>query len=145
MGRLLGIDYGTKRIGVAVTDPLNIFASPLATVRNHEFEEFLSGYLKEQTIDALVVGYPVKMNNQPGNTVKYVDPFIRRLEKLFPEIPVYRVDERFTSRMAFRAMIDGGLKKKDRMDKGRIDRMSAAIILQSFLEKKIKVKYDPAK
>ncbi|HNR41424.1 MAG TPA: Holliday junction resolvase RuvX [Bacteroidales bacterium] len=142
MGRLLGIDYGTKRIGLAVTDPLNIFASPLATVPNHEFEEYLSGYLKEQSIDAFVVGYPVKMNNQPGDTVRYVDPFIRRLGKLYPGIPVHRVDERLTSRMAFQAMIGGGLKKKDRMNKGIIDKLSAAIILQSFLEKKIKVKGD---
>lgn len=137
MGRLLGIDYGRKRIGLAVTDPLNIFASPLMTVSSHQFESFITDYLKKEIIDAFVVGYPVKMNNQPGDTVNYVDPFIKKLEKSFPGIPVHRVDERFTSQMAFRTMIDGGMKKKDRQNKGIIDKISAAIILQSFLERKL--------
>lgn len=137
MGRLLGIDYGRKRIGLAVTDPLNIFASPLITVPSHQFESFITDFLKKEIIDAFVVGYPVKMNNQPGDTVNYVDPFIKKLEKSFPGIPVHRVDERFTSQMAFRTMIDGGMKKKDRQDKSTIDKISAAIILQSFLERKV--------
>ncbi|NMC37925.1 MAG: Holliday junction resolvase RuvX [Bacteroidales bacterium] len=137
MGRILGIDYGRKRIGVAVTDPLNIFASPLMTVPSHQFESFLSDYLRKETIDAFVVGYPLKMNNQPSDTVNNVDPFIKRLEKSFPGIPVHRVDERFTSQMALRAMIEGGMKKKDRQEKSNIDKISAAIILQSFLERNI--------
>ena len=136
MVRLLGIDYGRKRIGVAVTDPLNIFASPLLTVPSHQFDSFINDYLKKETIDAFVVGYPVKLNNQPGDTVNYIDPFIKKLEKSFPGIAVHRVDERFTSQMAFRTMIDGGIKKKDRQDKGTIDKISAAIILQSFLDRK---------
>jgi putative Holliday junction resolvase len=136
MGRLLGIDYGTKRIGLAVTDPLNIFASPLITVKNHEFYSFLSDYLKTESIDAFVIGYPVQMNNQPSESVKYIDPFIRKLEKEFPGKPVHRIDERFTSQIAFKAMIDGGVKKNDRRDKAMIDRTSAAIILQSFLDNK---------
>jgi putative Holliday junction resolvase len=138
MGRLLGIDYGRKRIGLAVTDPLNIFASPLSTVPSHQFDSFITDYLKKETIDAFVVGYPVKMNNQPSDTVNYIDPFIRKLEKSFPGIPVHFVDERFTSQMAFRTMIDGGVKKKGRQDKSTIDKISASIILQSFLERKSK-------
>jgi putative Holliday junction resolvase len=137
MGRLLGIDYGTKRIGLAVTDPLNIFASPLKTIQNHEFDSFLSDYMKTESIDAFVIGYPVQMNNKPSESVKYIDPFIRRLEKKFPGKPVHRIDERFTSQMAFKAMIAGGVKKNDRRDKSTIDRTSAAIILQSFLDNKI--------
>lgn len=137
MGRLLGIDYGRKRIGVAVTDPLNIFASPLLTVPSQQFESFLTDYLKKETIDAFVIGYPVKMNNQPSDTVKFIDTFIRRLEKSFPGIPVHCADERFTSQMALRTMIEGGMKKKDRQDKSTVDKISAAIILQSFLERKI--------
>jgi putative Holliday junction resolvase len=136
MGRLLGIDYGTKRIGLAVTDPLNIFASPLRTIKTHEFDAFLADYLKIESIDAFVIGYPVQMNNKPSESVKYIDPFIRKLEKEFPCKPVHRIDERFTSQIAFKAMIDGGVKKNDRRDKAMIDRLSAAIILQSFLDNK---------
>ena len=136
MGRLLGIDYGTKRIGLAVTDPLNIFASPLRTIKTHEFDAFLSDYLKIESVDAFVIGYPVQMNNKPSETVKYIDPFIRKLEKEFPGKPVHRIDERFTSQIAFKAMIDGGVKKNDRRDKAMVDRTSAAIILQSFLDNK---------
>ena len=136
MGRLLGIDYGTKRIGIAVTDPLNIFASPLITIKNHDFYSFLSDYLKNESIDAFVIGYPVQMNNQPSESVRYIDPFIRKLEKEFPGKPVHRIDERFTSQIALKAMIEGGVKKNDRRDKAMIDRTSAAIILQSFLDNK---------
>lgn len=136
MGRILGIDYGKKRIGLAVTDPLKIFASPLATVSTKEFPDFLNEYLKKEVIDAFVVGYPLQMNNTPSESVKYIDPFIRRLERSFPGKTVYRADERFTSSIAFRAMIDGGVKKKGRQDKAMIDRISASVILQSFLDKR---------
>jgi len=135
MGRIIGIDFGIKRIGLAVTDPLHMFASPLATVNSAEFDDFLKNYLKTEEIDAFVVGYPVQMNNTPSEIVKYLDPFIRRLERSFPGKPVYRADERFTSRIAFRAMIDGGVKKKGRQDKAMIDRISASLILQSFLDR----------
>jgi putative Holliday junction resolvase len=138
MGRILGIDFGTKRIGLAVTDPLQIFASPLKTVRTHDFESFIQEYVKSEPIDQFVIGYPVKLNNQPSNSVEYIDPFIKKLKKLFPEIPVNKVDERFTSGMALKTMIDGGVKKKDRMDKSMVDKISAAIILQSFIEKRSK-------
>jgi len=139
MGRILGIDYGRKRIGLAVTDPLQIFASPLNTVSTYEFESFLEEYLKYEHIESFVVGYPVHMNNKPSKSVKDIDPFIRRLEKLYPGRPVHRVDERFTSIMAFRTMIDGGVKRKERRDKAMIDKISASIILQSFLDKRQKL------
>ncbi len=138
MGRVLGIDYGNKRIGLAVSDPLNIFASPLKTIPAHDFFGFIEEYAKKESIDAFVIGYPVQMNNQPSESVKYIDPFIRRLQKSYPGITLHLVDERFTSRIAQKAMIDGGLKKNKRKDKGIVDRTSAAIILQSFLDKKVK-------
>jgi putative Holliday junction resolvase len=133
MGRILAIDYGKKRIGLAVTDPMQMIASPLTTVLVHEFEAFIQDYLKTQQVDIIVIGYPTDMNNLPSESVKYINPFIRRLKKLFPDKPVHLVDERFTSKMALRAMIDGGMKKKDRRDKAAVDKISAAIILQSFL------------
>ncbi len=135
MGRLLGIDYGTKRIGLAVTDPLRIFASPLNTIRTGEFDSFIVDYLKSEDIDAFVIGYPVKMNNQPSESVNYINPFIRKLRKSFPGIEVHLIDERFTSQMALQTMIDGGVKKEGRQDKAMIDKISASIILQSFLDK----------
>jgi len=136
MGRIIGIDYGTKRIGLAVTDPLMIFASPLKTVRTHEFDDFISEYSKTEIIVEFVIGYPVKMNNQASNPVKYIDPFIKKLIKMFPDKPVHKVDERFTSGMAMQTMIEGGVKKKDRRNKTMVDKISAAIILQSFLDRR---------
>ncbi len=137
MGRILGIDCGKKRIGLAVTDPLGIFASPLETVNIQEFDRFVDNYQKTEVIDEFVIGYPVQMNNKPSESVKYIDPFIRRLKKRFPGKPVHMADERFTSQMAFRSMIDGGMKKKGRQDKSVVDKVSAAIILQSFLDRKL--------
>ena len=136
MGRILGIDFGTKRIGLAVTDPLQIFASPLKTVKNSEFDDFIKEYLKTESIDEFVIGYPVKLNNKASESVKYINPFIRKLEKAFPGKPVHLVDERFTSEMALRTMIEGGVKKKERMDKAMVDKISASIILQSFLDRR---------
>ena len=135
MGRILGIDYGKKRIGLAVTDPLKIFAFPLNTVIVQEFDTFIDEYLKTEQVDAFVVGYPVQMNNKPSESVKYLDPFIRKLKKRFPGKAVHLVDERFTSKIAFRAMIEGGIKKERRKDKKIIDKVSASLILQSFLYK----------
>jgi len=134
MGRILGIDFGRKRIGLAVTDPLQIFASPLNTVRTHEFESFLNDFLKKEQIDAFVIGYPVQMNNKPSESVKDINSFIKKLEKTFPGKTIHFVDERFTSQIALRTMIDGGVKKRDRQDKSMVDRISASIILQSFLD-----------
>jgi putative holliday junction resolvase len=137
MGRILGIDYGTKRIGLAVTDPLQIFASPLTTVSPNEFDSFLEGYLKNEEVDAFVIGYPVQMNNLASEAVRYINPFIKKLRKSYPEKEIHLADERFTSQMALRTMIDGGVKKKDRQDKSLVDKISASIILQSFLDNKI--------
>jgi putative Holliday junction resolvase len=140
MGRILGIDYGTKRIGLAVTDPLGIFASPLNTIKANEFDKFITDYLQTEDIDAFVIGYPVKMNNLPGTPVNYINPFIRKLKKSFPGRDIHLIDERFTSKIAFKTMIDGGVKKKDRKEKGMIDKISASIILQSFLDNRSFIK-----
>jgi putative holliday junction resolvase len=134
MGRIIGIDYGSKRIGLAVTDPLQIFASPLITIGPGEFDNFMEGYLKTKEVEAFVIGYPVQMNNQPSASVTYINPFIKKLKKTYPEKHIYLVDERFTSQMAIRTMIDGGVKKKERQDKSMVDKISASIILQSFLD-----------
>lgn len=136
MGRIIGIDYGNKRIGLAVTDPLGIFASPLDTVNEKEFYKFIDDYMKSEQVDAFVIGYPVQMNNKPSESVKFIDPFIIKLKKRFPEKPLHLVDERFTSQIAFRTMIDGGVKKKERQNKKMVDRISASIILQTFLDKR---------
>jgi putative holliday junction resolvase len=136
MGRILAIDYGTKRIGLAITDPLKIFASPLNTIGTNEFDSFITDYLKTEEVDEFVIGYPVKMNNQPSETVNYINPFIKKLEKKFPEKHINLIDERFTSQMALRTMIDGGVKKKKRQDKSMVDKISASIILQSYLDKR---------
>jgi putative Holliday junction resolvase len=134
MGRIIGIDYGTKRIGLAVTDPLQIFASPLDTVDPSGFFAYIENYLKVEIIDAFVIGYPVQMNNKPSESVNQINPFIRKLEKTFPGKTIHLADERFTSQMALRTMIDGGVKKSDRRDKSLVDKISASIILQSFLD-----------
>ena len=136
MGRRIGIDYGLKRIGLAVTDPLQIFASPLITIGPAEFDNFIVDYLRTNEIDAFVIGYPVQMNNQPSESVVYINPFIKKLKNKYPEKHIYLADERFTSQMAFRTMIEGGVKKKNRQDKSMIDKISASIILQSFLDNK---------
>jgi putative Holliday junction resolvase len=134
MGRILGIDYGNKRIGLAVTDPLQMFASPLITIGPAEFEKYIDEYLRTEKIEAFVLGYPRQLNNQPSESVKYIDPFIKKLKKKYPDITIHCVDERFTSQMALRSMIDGGVKKGNRQDKSMIDRISASIILQSWLD-----------
>ena len=134
MGRIIGIDYGKKRIGLAVTDPLQIFASPLDTVKPEEFYRFIDNYLKTEAIDAFVVGYPVQMNNKPSESVNQINPFIKKLRRTFPGKQIHLVDERFTSQMALQTMIDGGVRKNDRRDKALVDKISASIILQSFLD-----------
>ena len=136
MGRILGIDYGRKRVGLAVTDPLKIFASPLNTISAHDIDNFIADYMASEEVEAFVIGYPVKLNNEPSESVKYINPFIRKLKIRFPGVPVHLVDERFTSQMALKTMIEGGLKKKERQNKSIIDMISASIILQSFLDRK---------
>jgi putative holliday junction resolvase len=140
MGRILAFDYGKKRIGLAVTDPMQIISSPLTTVGPFEIERFLQDYLKKEIVDEFVIGYPVQMNNKPSDSVKYIDPFIKRLGKLFPGKPLHLVDERFTSKIALQSIIDGGVKKKKRRDKKLADKISASLILQAFLEKKAFIK-----
>lgn len=140
MGRIIGIDYGKKRMGLAVTDPLQMFASPLTTIAPAEFDNFMTDYLLNERVEAFVIGYPRQMNNLPSESVKYIDPFIRKLKKSYPEIPVHYADERFTSRIALRSMIEGGVKKEDRKNKSMVDRISASIILQSFLDTRSNMK-----
>ena len=134
MGRIIGIDYGTKRVGVAVTDPLHMLASGLITVGSHEILDFLSDYMLKEKVDAIVLGLPKKMNNTDSESLQYIRQFETALNRRFPGLPVIWIDERFTSHLAMDAMIRGGMKKKDRQVKGNLDKISAAIILQTYLE-----------
>ncbi len=136
MGRILAIDYGRKRVGLAVTDPLQIIASPLETVHSKDVIQFLKDYDLAEGIESFVLGMPMNLNNQPTDATADAQQFERLLKKHFPEKAVNLQDERFTSKMAMAAMIAGGMKKKDRREKGNVDKISAAIILQSFLESK---------
>ena len=135
MGRLIGIDYGRKRVGIAVTDPGQMIASGLTTVGAHEIFDFIRDYTAKEKVDAFIVGLPKQMNNQPSESAGFVNSFVTGLSRKFPNIPVHMVDERFTSKMAVRAMIDGGLKKKQRQNKALVDSISAALILQSYMER----------
>ena len=117
MGRILGIDYGQKRVGIAVSDPLHLFAIPLQTVTINKVTDFLKKYVEEQPVTTFVVGYPKNLNNTPSDNAPRVMAFVTHLNRIFPDIPVVLADERFTSKMAFQAMIDGGMKRKDRQNK----------------------------
>jgi putative holliday junction resolvase len=136
MGRIMAIDYGRKRVGIAVTDELQLIANGLTTVAAHEIFSFLKLYFQKEKVDEIVVGEPRQMNNQPSESLKFIVPFLNRLKKEFPEISIEREDERFTSKMAFQTMIDAGLKRKDRQNKELVDTISATIILQSYLNRK---------
>ena len=136
MGRILAIDYGSKRVGLAVTDPMQIIATALDTIHSKDVIQFLKDYDATETIESFVLGMPKKLDGTDTNATKLVEQFHHLLKKHFPQKPVYLHDERFTSKMALDAMISGGSKKKDRRQKGNIDKVSAAIILQSFLESK---------
>ena len=136
MNRTIGIDYGSARVGVAASDPLGIFASPLETVPSAKIIEYLQKYASAETIERFVVGYPLNLNGAPAQCASDVDKFITRLQKAFPDVPVALEDERFTSVLAHRAMIDGGMKKSDRRDKNSVDKISAAIILQGYLDRR---------
>jgi len=133
MGRIMAIDYGRKRTGIAVTDELQLIANGLTTVASHEIFTFLKSYILKEEVDAFVVGEPRQMNNQPSESLKYIIPFVNRLKKEYPDKIVEMVDERFTSKMAFQTMIDAGLKKKDRQNKALVDTISATLILQSYM------------
>lgn len=130
----MAIDYGRKRVGLAVTDPLRLIATGLDTVPSAEVLGYLKNYLLREKVDLFVVGYPRQMNNQFSDAVKDIDPFIAKLKREFPDVPVEIADERFTSKIAQRAMLEGGLKKSDRRDKEIVDKISAVIILQTFME-----------
>jgi len=136
MGRIVALDYGQKRTGIAATDPLQMIANSLTTVPSSEVISFLVSYVSREQVDSFVVGYPRQMNNSPSEAVKYIDPFIALLKKNFPDKEIFLADERFTSKMAVQTMVMGGVKKKDRQNKALIDAISATIILQSFLEQK---------
>ena len=134
MSRILAIDYGKKRTGVAVTDVLQIIANGLATVPTHQLMDFILGYVGKEPVERILVGHPKQMNNEESENMCRIVPFVNLLKKKLPHIPVEYVDERFTSVLAHRAMRDGGLKKKDRQNKALVDEISATIILQSYLE-----------
>ena len=141
MGRLLAIDFGRKRVGIAVTDPLQIIANGLTTVASGDVYQFLTDYLAKETVDKFVVGLPKTMKNEESESMKYIKPFVAGLRKRFPTIPVEMYDERFTSVIAHRTMLEGGLKKKDRQNKALVDEVSATIILQSYMESKNNIKF----
>lgn len=133
MGRVLAIDYGTKRCGLAVTDTLRIAASPLTTVHPKDLLDFLSDYISREEVDVLVVGEPIRLSGELSAVEMEIRGFIKKFIKAFPHIPVERENEQYSSKMASQAMVMGGMKKKDRQKKGNLDKVSAAIILQSYL------------
>jgi len=134
MSRLLAIDYGAKRTGIAVTDPLQIIATALDTVRTHDLMDFLKKYSQTESIEAFIVGMPRRLDNTDTDNTPRVVSFVKALKKSFPDIPIHTHDERFTSSMALQSMIASGTKKSDRREKGNIDKISATIILQSYME-----------
>jgi len=134
MGRIMGIDYGRKRTGVAVTDPLQIIAGNLATVPTHTLIQYIKDYVARESVDRIVIGQPSQLNGEPSESMKYITPFVNRLRKELPDMPVVMYDERFTSTIAHQAMIDGGMKKSDRRDKSRVDAIAATIILNDYLQ-----------
>jgi putative holliday junction resolvase len=134
MGRILAIDYGTKRTGLAVTDPLKIISTALGTVETPMLIEFLKNYFLKEPVDEVVIGMPKQLNNQDSATAPAVRQFVEDFKKNFPDKPIHLADERFTSALAQRAMIDGGMRKKQRQVKGNVDMISATLILQAFME-----------
>lgn len=136
MGRVLAIDYGKKRTGIAVTDPLQIIAGGLCTIATGELFTFLANYLQQEQVDVVVVGYPRQTNGADSENMQRITPFVNRLRKLYPTLPVEMYDERFTSVLAHRVMIDSGIGKKARQDKALVDKISATIILEDYLESK---------
>ena len=136
MARILSIDYGKKRTGIAVTDPLQIIANGLATVSTSELLSYLKDYLSREQVERIIIGRPLQTNGQPSENLQRVEQFVNRWKKEIPDVPVEYVDERFTSVLAHQAMIDGGLRKKARQDKALVDKISATIILEDYLRSK---------
>ena len=135
MKRIVAIDYGTKRVGIAVTDPLRIIASPLDTIHSKDIIQYLKAYDAKEGIHCFVIGMPKTLMNEASDNARHVQAFINGLKKAFPDTVMHLADERFTSSMAMDAMIAGGMSKKDRKDKGNVDKISATIILQSYMER----------
>jgi len=136
MAKVLAIDYGSKRVGIAVTDDLQIIASGLTTVHSKDIIAFLEDYFSKNEVECIVVGEAKDLKNNPAESARFIEPFVKHLGRKFPQIKIARVDERFTSKMAFQTMIDSGLKKKARQNKALVDEISATIILQSYLAQK---------
>lgn len=134
MGRILAIDYGKKRTGLAVTDPLRITANPLLTIETKGLINWLQTYFEKEKVDIVVIGRPTQMNGEESESMNYIRPFIGNFKKQFPTIPITMYDERFTSVLAHQAMIAGGMKKKDRQDKAIVDKIAACIILEGYLD-----------
>ena len=134
MARIIAIDYGQKRVGFAATDELRICANALDTVHVTQAFDYLKNYVEKEKVDVIVIGEPRKLDNTPSDSTRFIEPFVNRVKKAFPAIQIVRVDERFTSRIAFQTMIDAGLKKKERQNKALVDKISATIILQTYLQ-----------
>ncbi len=135
MARIMAIDYGSKRVGIAVTDPQQIIATGLTTVHSKDVIDFLKKYMMKEEVVCIVVGEPKQMSDEPSDSARFIDPFVMHLKRSFPAVKVERMDERFTSKMAFQTMVDSGLKKKARQSKELVDEISATIILQSYMNK----------
>ena len=136
LGRIVALDYGKKRTGIAITDELQIIASGLTTVKTPELIAFLKKYVSDENVERFVVGEPKQMDYTPSEAEELITPFLKHLGRTFPDIPIERQDERFTSKMAFQSMIDGGIKKKQRRNKALIDEISATLILQAYINRK---------
>lgn len=136
MGRILAIDYGKKRTGIAVTDVMQLIASGLTTVATHELFDFLKAYLDKEPVERVVIGLPKQMNNEDSENAKRVREFVNRFKRHMPNTPIETIDERFTSVLAQRTIMEAGLKRKDRQNKALVDEVSATIILQSYMESK---------
>lgn len=136
MGRILAIDFGKKRTGLAVTDSLRITANPLITIETKQLPDWLRDYFAKETVDEVVIGHPKQMNGEDSESMQYIRPFVERFKQTFPDKPITYYDERFTSVLAHQAMIAGGMKKKNRQDKAQVDKLAACIILEGYMEAK---------
>lgn len=133
MPRILSIDYGSKRTGIAVTDPLKIIATGLAGIHTKDLETFLTNYFKQESVELVIIGHPTNWDDSDTHATPLVQAFINRFKKIFPSMPIIKVDERFTSKMAVQSMVQSGMKKKDRQNKNMVDEIAATIILQEYL------------
>lgn len=134
MGRILAIDYGRKRTGLAVTDPLRITANAIDTVPTHTLIDWLKTYFQSEQVDEVVIGHPMQMSGEDSESMNYIRPFINLFQKTFPTMPLRQYDERFTSVLAHKAMLEGGMRKKQRQDKAVVDKIAACIILEGYME-----------